>query len=326
MSPKGSRPKKAIAGAKAKRKTGTGNKAASTKKAKGNVAKGKGKPKDDHDYESEPASDIEADNPKQDNSEEEEVINCDNVIVVLPAKVQKRLLSTLKSITNPTLTSKSYIQETISENDDDEGVSDDDKEPAGTQPSPTKRSPAKAKDKANPGSRAKSKAAKDREVMQSNEEEDADSSEEENEDEGTKTATKRRLPTKAKQTPNPAVRAKKVAAELKKENEELKAKLANQQRALKEQKATIEEDELRNYQIKRYVKEFLWKRVKWITDDVILQKTLDKCARHFQIVAKDVLDWKIRHSKEVQNSLNVRRNNCVQDMAAAYKGNHYCWC
>ena len=205
-------------------------------------------------------------------------------------------------------------------------MSDDDKEPAGTQPSPTKRSPAKAKDKANPGSRAKSKAAKNREVMQSGEEEDADSSEEENEDEGTKTATKRRLPTKAKQTPNPAVRAKRVAAELKKENEELKAKLADQQRALKLQKATIEEDEMRNYQLRRYVKEFLWKRVKWITDDTILQKAMNKCARHFEIVGTDLPKWKIQHSKEVQHSLNMRRNNCVQDMASAYKGKHYCWC
>ncbi len=251
-----SRPKKAIAGANAKRKPGTSKKGVSTKKAKGNVAKGKGKPKDDDDYES-ALSDMEADNPKQDNSEEEQVIDCDDGIVVPPAKAQKRLLSTLKSITNPTSTSKSYIQDTISENDDDEELSDDDKEPVGTQPSPTRRSPAKAKDKANPGSRAKSKAAKntnptsttkDTQETLSDDEKDEDLSEEENEDEGTKTSPTRCLPTKAKQTPNPAVRAKKVAAELKKENEELKAKLADQQRALKLQKATIEEDEMRNYQ------------------------------------------------------------------------------
>ena len=41
-----------------------------------------------------------------------------------------------------------------------------------------------------------------------------------------------------------------------------------------------------------YVKEQLWKKVKFITDDDVLERALNKWADHFSVDDKERYDWK----------------------------------
>ena len=81
-----------------------------------------------------------------------------------------------------------------------------------------------------------------------------------------------------------------------------------------------EEDELAMVILRRYVKEQLWKKVKFITDDPVLERVLTKCTGQFGVEDKEMLDWKIQMSREVQQSINKRRHNCANDLDEAYMG------
>lgn len=107
-------------------------------------------------------------------------------------------------------------------------------------------------------------------------------------------------------------------ADLQKENKALKTQIQKQTRMAKLKKASNDEDELVTIKLRRYVKEQLWKKVKFITDDTVLQKAMNACAKHFGVDDKEKPDWKLRHAKEVQFSINNRRNNCAQDLEKAY--------
>jgi hypothetical protein len=93
----------------------------------------------------------------------------------------------------------------------------------------------------------------------------------------------------------------------------------------------------------QFVKEVLWKRVKFITDEDVLLKAMNVCAKHVGVEEKEKPEWRLRHGKKVQFSIKGRRNNCAQDMEKAYKrkydtgcsrivcsegfdiANHICW-
>ena len=113
-------------------------------------------------------------------------------------------------------------------------------------------------------------------------------------------------------------------AHLQIELDKLKTQLQKQARMFKLQKAS-QEDELVTIKLRRFVKERLWKKVKFITDDTVLQKAMNTCAKHFGVEDKEKPDWKVRHAKEVQFSINNRRNNCAQDLERAYMGKCKRW-
>jgi len=114
--------------------------------------------------------------------------------------------------------------------------------------------------------------------------------------------------------------AKKKETELMLENEVLKKRLQLVRGQSKMKRLINEEDELVMLRLRRYVKEQLWKKVKFITDDDVLERALNKCADHFSIDDKERYDWKQRMSREVQQSINNRRNNCVNDLGEAFIG------
>jgi hypothetical protein len=114
-------------------------------------------------------------------------------------------------------------------------------------------------------------------------------------------------------------------AHLQIELDKLKTQLQKQARMFKLQKASQDEDELVTIKLRRFVKERLWKKVKFITDDTVLQKAMNTCAKHFGVEDKEKPDWKVRHAKEVQFSINNRRNNCAQDLERAYMGKCKRW-
>lgn len=114
-------------------------------------------------------------------------------------------------------------------------------------------------------------------------------------------------------------------AHLQIELDKLKTQLQKQARMFKLQKASQDEDELVTIKLRRFVKERLWKKVKFITDNTVLQKAMNTCAKHFGVEDKEKPDWKVRHAKEVQFSINNRRNNCAQDLEKAYMGKCKRW-
>ena len=106
--------------------------------------------------------------------------------------------------------------------------------------------------------------------------------------------------------------------DLMKEKEELKIRLQQATRQTKIKRLMNEEDELLLLRLRRYVKEQLWKKVKFITNDDVLGKALNNCADHFGIEEKERQDWKLRMSREVQQSINNRHNNCITDLGEAF--------
>ena len=121
-------------------------------------------------------------------------------------------------------------------------------------------------------------------------------------------------------TTNPTTMDEDVQAELRTENEKLKKILENQTLLSKQTKALQAEAELVSLKLKAYVKEKLWKQVKFITDDDILQKALSQCAKNMNVADTEKTEWKLRHTTDIQVSLNTRRNNCSQDLGKAYSG------
>jgi hypothetical protein len=129
---------------------------------------------------------------------------------------------------------------------------------------------------------------------------------------------KKTSPTKTSRTRD-TLNNKEKDADLLKENKELKSLLMKQSRAAKEKKAMKDEDDLVSMKLGRFVKEVLWKRIKFITGKEVLLKALNVCAQHFNVEEKERAEWRLRHGKKIQASLNGRRNNCAQDIEKEYK-------
>ena len=105
-----------------------------------------------------------------------------------------------------------------------------------------------------------------------------------------------------------------------KENKALKKRLQQATRHLQMKQLINEEDELVMLRLRRYVKEQLWKKVKFITYGNFWERALNKCADHFSVDDKERYDWKQQMSREVQQSMNNRRNNCINDLGEAFIG------
>lgn len=98
-------------------------------------------------------------------------------------------------------------------------------------------------------------------------------------------------------------------AALQKEYDALRTKLHMATRHAKMKQLINEEDEMVVMKLRRFVKEQLWKKVKFITDDNVLDRALQKCIEHFRVDEREQTDWKLRMLREVQQSINNRRNN-----------------
>jgi hypothetical protein len=98
-------------------------------------------------------------------------------------------------------------------------------------------------------------------------------------------------------------------AALQKEYDALRTKLHMATRHTKMKQLITEEDEMVVMKLRRFVKEQLWKKVKFITDDNVLDRALQKCIEHFRVDEREQTDWKLRMLREVQQSINNRRNN-----------------
>ena len=113
-------------------------------------------------------------------------------------------------------------------------------------------------------------------------------------------------------------RGKHGETDLFRENDELKKKLQMVIRQQKVKQLIREEDELVIVRLRRYVKEQLWKKVKFITDEGVLDRALERCSDYFKVEHNNKMEWKLRMSREVQQSINNRRNNCITDLGEAY--------
>jgi hypothetical protein len=139
-------------------------------------------------------------------------------------------------------------------------------------------------------------------------------------------------------TPSPTKKTKQTSAtktsrrsdkgdeDLLKENEALKSLLKKQSRAEKEKKAMKDEDDLVSMKIGQFVKEVLWKRIKFISGEKDLLRAMNVCAQHFNVPEKERAEWRLRHGRKVQQSINGRRNNCAQDIEKEYKGTYNSVC
>ena len=113
-------------------------------------------------------------------------------------------------------------------------------------------------------------------------------------------------------------RGKHVGTDLFRENDELKKKLQMVARQKKVKQLIHEEDELVIVRLRRYVKEQLWKKVKFITDNSVLDQALNRCTAYFGVEDNMKVEWKLQMSRELQQSINNWRNNCITDLGEAY--------
>ena len=112
--------------------------------------------------------------------------------------------------------------------------------------------------------------------------------------------------------------AENLSTELMEENKALKMRLQQVTWNTKMKQLINEEEELVMLRLRHFVKEQLWKKVKFITDYNMLERALTKCAIQFGVEDKEKLDWKLQMAWEVQQSINNRHNNCTNNLSEAY--------
>jgi hypothetical protein len=67
-------------------------------------------------------------------------------------------------------------------------------------------------------------------------------------------------------------------------------------------------------QVRNWTKGTLWKLAKFITNDSLMAKVMEKASRHFQ-VSDDARDhWMATYAHVVRDGLNQKRNACAQDL------------
>jgi hypothetical protein len=67
-------------------------------------------------------------------------------------------------------------------------------------------------------------------------------------------------------------------------------------------------------QVKKYVKESLWKRCKFITCRETMEECMEEVAHHFGIRGEKREHWKSTYEHAVRDALNNRRNNTAQGL------------
>ena len=67
-------------------------------------------------------------------------------------------------------------------------------------------------------------------------------------------------------------------------------------------------------QVQKWTNETLWKRLKFIANDVIMTKVMQKAAKHFNVTKEEEGHWMSTYAHIVRDALNQKRNAFSQDM------------
>ena len=81
-------------------------------------------------------------------------------------------------------------------------------------------------------------------------------------------------------------------------------------------------DRFMENEVRKYVKESLWKRCKFITCTETMSDCMNEVAAQFAIVAEKREHWKSTYAHAVRDALNNRRNNSSQDLKKELTGTY----
>jgi predicted transposase YbfD/YdcC len=73
-------------------------------------------------------------------------------------------------------------------------------------------------------------------------------------------------------------------------------------------------DKFMENEVRKYVKESLWKRCKFITSAETMELCMNAVANHFSVATEKREHWKSTYAHSVRDALNNRRNNTAQDL------------
>ena len=69
--------------------------------------------------------------------------------------------------------------------------------------------------------------------------------------------------------------------------------------------------------VRSWSKEILWKQLKFITNDAIMNQAMRKAAKHFKVPEEEKGHWMSTYAHIVRDGLNQKRNACSQAMRKA---------
>ena len=81
-------------------------------------------------------------------------------------------------------------------------------------------------------------------------------------------------------------------------------------------------DKFMENEVRKYVKENLWKRCKFITCAETMEECMEEVASQFAINAAKRDHWKSTYAHSVRDALNNRRNNTCQDLKKELSGTY----
>jgi hypothetical protein len=100
----------------------------------------------------------------------------------------------------------------------------------------------------------------------------------------------------------------------------LQAQLRNAEQQIRAISKSSLVDKFMAGQVKKYVKESLWKRCKFITCRQTMEECMEEVAHHFGIIGEKREHWKSTYEHAVRDALNNRRNNTAQGLKKELTG------
>jgi hypothetical protein len=78
-------------------------------------------------------------------------------------------------------------------------------------------------------------------------------------------------------------------------------------------------DSFQEGQVRSWTKETLWKQVKFITNDITMNKIMKKATKHFNVPTEEQEHWMSTYTHIVRDGLNQKQNACSQDLRKTIK-------
>jgi hypothetical protein len=75
-------------------------------------------------------------------------------------------------------------------------------------------------------------------------------------------------------------------------------------------------------QVQSWTKENLWRQVKFITNDLTMNKIMTKAAKHFKVPNEEREHWMSTYAHIVRDGLNQKCNACSQDLRKNLKSKY----
>jgi hypothetical protein len=100
----------------------------------------------------------------------------------------------------------------------------------------------------------------------------------------------------------------------------LQVKLRNAEQQIRAISKGSLADKFMSAQVKKYVKESLWKRCKFITCRETMEECMEEVAKQFGIIGEKREHWKSTYEHAVRDALNNRRNNTAQGLKKELTG------